>query len=89
MLQDPRLIRHYQTLTDALVETWNRGYRQPDELRLLADGYLLALKKSSLLEAYEIYRLEEDVRRFLYDPSNFEMSMPEMEMETEPLRRFW
>lgn len=87
MLQDPRLIRHYQTLTDALVETWNRGYRQPDELRLMADGYLLALKKENILEPYEIYRLEDEVRRFLYDSSNF--MEPEPEMETETVRRFW
>lgn len=81
------MIRHYQTLTDALVETWSRGYRQPDELRLMAEGYLLALKKSSLLEPYEIYRIEEEVRRFLHDSSNF-MS-PEPEYETEPVRRYW
>ncbi|MGQ9837979.1 MAG: DUF6761 family protein [Cyanobacteriota bacterium] len=82
MLQDPKLIRHYQAVTDALVDTWRRGYQRTDELRLLVDGYLLALRKTGLLEPFEIYRLEDDVNRFLYDPSNF--SEPEFNLETEP-----
>ncbi|WP_414503553.1 DUF6761 family protein, partial [Synechococcus sp. H70.1] len=28
MLQDPKLIRHYQALTDALVDSWHRGYQR-------------------------------------------------------------
>lgn len=77
MLQDYRLIRHYQALTDALVDSWQRGYRQTDELRLLVDGYLLALRTTNLLEPFEIYRIEDEVRRFMYDPSNFEDPLPE------------
>ncbi|NJK64131.1 MAG: hypothetical protein HC921_16875 [Synechococcaceae cyanobacterium SM2_3_1] len=77
MLQDYRLIRHYQVLTDALVELWSRGYRQPDEMRMLIDGYLLALRTSKLLEPFEIFRIEEEVGRFMYDPSNFTEPQPE------------
>jgi hypothetical protein len=78
MLQDYRLIRHYQALTDALVDFWQRGYRQTDELRLIVDGYLLALRTTNILEPFEIYRIEDEVRRFMYDPSNFEEPLPEL-----------
>jgi hypothetical protein len=84
MLQDARLIRHYQVLTDSLVDMWHRGYQQPQELRGMVDGYLLALKTAKIFEPYEIYRLEEEVTRFLYDPSNFEMPMPEPEVQVMP-----
>ncbi|MEL6605214.1 MAG: DUF6761 family protein, partial [Cyanobacteria bacterium J06614_10] len=33
MLQDARVIRFYQRITDTLVDYWNKGYRA-DELRL-------------------------------------------------------
>ncbi|MBW4520176.1 MAG: hypothetical protein KME16_10815 [Scytolyngbya sp. HA4215-MV1] len=71
MLQDTQTIRCYQKLTDALVELWNRGY-QFDDLRLYLDGYLAALRHSNTLEPYLIHRLEEEVTRYIYDPSSFE-----------------
>jgi hypothetical protein len=71
MLQDTQTIRHYQKLTDALVEMWSRGYRF-DDLRLYLDGYLAALRHTNSMEAYQIHRLEDEVSRYLYDPSNFE-----------------
>jgi hypothetical protein len=70
MLQDPHVIRYYQRLTDAVMEQWNRGYRL-DELRLYVDGYLAALKHSNAIEPFMVHRLEEEITRFLYDPSNF------------------
>jgi hypothetical protein len=76
MLQDTLTIRYYQRLTDGMVELWNRGYRF-DDLRLYVDGYLAALKHSNSLEPYLIHRLEEEVTRYLYDPSNFETPEPE------------
>lgn len=76
MLQDTQSIRHYQRITDALTEQWNRGYRF-DELRQYIDGYLAALRNTNAMEAYLIHRLEEEVVRYIYDPSNFEMSQPE------------
>ncbi|NET37111.1 MAG: hypothetical protein F6K19_34655 [Cyanothece sp. SIO1E1] len=76
MLQDAQTIRYYQRITDTLVEQWNRGYR-PDELRLFIDGYLSALRHSNVIEPYLISRLEEEVTRYLYDPSNF--ATPESE----------
>jgi hypothetical protein len=80
MLQDAITIRYYQRLTDALVEQWNRGYRY-DELRLYLDGYLAALRQSSAMEPHLIHRLEEEVSRYLYDPSNFEMPQPQVEVD--------
>jgi len=81
MLQDPRTIRYYQKLTDALVDLWNRGYRF-DDLRIYIDGYLAALRYTSSLESYLIHRLEEEAIRYMRDPSNFElMAMPEPESD--------
>jgi hypothetical protein len=80
MLQDALTIRYYQRLTDALVEQWNRGYRY-DELRLYLDGYLAALRQSNAMEPYMIHRLEEEVSRYLYDPSNFETPQPQPERD--------
>ncbi len=76
MLQDTLTIRYYQKLSDALVELWNRGYRY-DELRLYVDGYLASLRHTNSLEPYLIHRLEEEITRYLYDPSTFETPLPE------------
>ena len=70
MLQDTQTIRHYQRITDALAEQWERGYRT-DELRLYLDGYLASLRHSNVIEPYLIHRLEEEATRYLYDSSNF------------------
>ncbi len=80
MLQTTETIRHYQKITDALVEMWHRGYRF-DDLRLYLDGYLAALRNSSALETYEINRLEEETMRYVYDPSNYEQPEPQREVE--------
>jgi hypothetical protein len=82
MLQDARTIRYYQRLSDALVDHWNRGYRF-DDLRMYLDGYLASLRHSDALEAYHVHRLEEEVMRFLYDPSNFAEPEPQLEVERD------
>ena len=82
MLQDAIAIRHYQKITDSLVEMSERGYRSTDEMRLFLDGYLSALCVTNAIEVHNIHRLEEEVIRFLYDASNFE-SPYEFEMEVE------
>ena len=92
MLQDSLTIRYYQRLSDATVELWNRGYRF-DDLRLYVDGYIAALRHTDTLEPYHINRLEEEMVRYLHDPSNFENPEPELEPlpEYERLRgaAFW
>ncbi|MEC4985370.1 MAG: DUF6761 family protein [Oscillatoria sp. PMC 1068.18] len=80
MLTDTNTIRYYQRLTDALVDSWRRGHRF-DELRLYMDGYIAALRHSNAIEPYLIHRLEEEAFRFLRDPSNFELVMPEPETD--------
>ncbi len=79
MLQDTRTIRHYQTLSDRLVDLWNRGYRSED-LRLFTDGYLAALRSTHEVEPYAIHRLEEEILRFLYDTSNFVVPEPDYDL---------
>jgi hypothetical protein len=80
MLQQTETIRHYQKITDAVAEMWNRGYRFED-LRLYLDGYLAALRATSVIEAYQVSRLEEEAVRYIYDPSNFEL--PQLQRETD------
>ncbi|WP_017324787.1 DUF6761 family protein [Synechococcus sp. PCC 7336] len=79
MLQDYRLIRHYQSITDSMVDLWQRGYRM-DDLRLVMDGYLMALRTLAVFEGFEMRRLEEEVIRFLHDPASFELPLPETEV---------
>ncbi|NJM56629.1 MAG: hypothetical protein HC857_03210 [Synechococcales cyanobacterium RU_4_20] len=86
MLQNASVIRHYQKLTDSMVELWERGYRS-DDLRLFIDGYLAALKVADTIEAFHIHRLEEETMRFLYDPANFEIPQPQPQRELE--RRYF
>ncbi|MEM6517874.1 MAG: DUF6761 family protein [Cyanobacteria bacterium P01_D01_bin.44] len=78
MLQDVKSVRYYQRITDALVDHWNRGYRT-DELRLFFEGYISALRHTDALEPYLIHRLEDEVLRFLLDPSNFHPTEPEFD----------
>ena len=59
---------------------WERGYRF-DDLRLYLDGYLAALRQGNIIETYLIHRLEEESVRYLYDASNFEMPLPQAEMD--------
>ena len=78
MLQDPKAIRHFQKLADAIAELWHRG-RRYDELRLYVDGYLAALRYTDALDAYWVNRLEAEVIRYLYDPSNYQQVQTEVE----------
>lgn len=47
------------------------------------DGYIAALRHSNALEPYLIHRLEEEAFRFLRDPSNFELALPQPEVEAD------
>lgn len=82
ILNDAQTIRHYQKLTDSLVDLWNRGNRYT-ELQIYMDGYLACLRMSKAIEPYLIHRLEEETFRFLRDPSNFELANPQTQTETE------
>jgi len=69
-LQDPQAIRHFQSLCDACQELTHR-YHGPSELRLYADGYLHALRRSDSLDPRELAKLELLIERWILDPSSF------------------
>jgi hypothetical protein len=69
-LQHPDAIRHFQSLCDACQELAHR-HHSPAELRLYADGYLHALRRTAVLDAYSQRRLEELIDRWILDPSGF------------------
>jgi hypothetical protein len=70
VLQHPDAIRHFQSLCDACQELSNR-FHGPSELRLYADGYLHALRRTAVLDPLSQRRLEELVERWIMDPSSF------------------
>jgi len=69
-LQHPDAIRQFQSLCDALQGLADR-YHSPSELRLYADGYLHALRRTSVLDHTSQRRLEELIERWILDPSAF------------------
>lgn len=69
-LQHPDAIRHFQSLCDACQELALR-HHSPAELRLYADGYLHALRRTSVLDHHSQRRLEELIERWILDPSSF------------------
>ena len=69
-LDDPQAIRHFQSICDACQELTTR-YHTPSELRLYADGYLHALRKTGSLDGREQHRLEQLSDRWILDPSSF------------------
>ena len=82
ILQNSQSIRHYQKLTDSMVDLWRRRYSF-EEIRLYMEGYIACLRYSKAIEPYHIQRLEEKALSFLRDPSNFELSMPPAQTETD------
>ncbi|MFZ9228466.1 MAG: DUF6761 family protein [Prochlorococcaceae cyanobacterium] len=69
-LQHPDAIRHFQSLCDACQELAHR-YHSPAEMRLYADGYLHALRRTAVLDPLSQRRLEELIDRWILDPSSF------------------
>ena len=69
-LQDPDAIRHFQSLIDACQELTLR-HHTPSELRLYADGFIHALRRSQQLDPLSQRRFEEFIDRWLRDPSSF------------------
>jgi hypothetical protein len=69
-LQHPDAIRYFQSLCDACQELAHR-HHSPSELRLYADGYLHALRRTAVLDHHSQRRLEELIDRWIMDPSGF------------------
>jgi len=70
LLHHPDAIRHFQSLCDACQELALR-HHGPSELRLYADGYMHALRKTAVLDHQSQRRLEELIDRWIRDPSSF------------------
>ncbi|MEL6494395.1 MAG: DUF6761 family protein [Cyanobacteria bacterium J06623_7] len=83
MLEDPQTIRHYQKITDGMVDLWRRRYSY-EEIRLYLDGYISCLRNSNFIEQHYIHHLEDRALNFLRDPSNFELANPQTQMEVDP-----
>jgi len=69
-LQHPDAIRHFQSLCDALQEMALR-HSGPSELRLYADGFSHALRRTQQLDPLSQRRFEELIDRWIQDPSSF------------------
>ncbi len=69
-LQNLDSIRHFQSLCDS-CQTLASRYHGPADLRLYADGYLHALRRTAVLDPLSQRRLEEVVDRWILDPSSF------------------
>jgi len=69
-LQNLDSIRHFQSLCDA-CQTLASRYHGPADLRLYADGYLHALRRTAVLDPLSQRRLEELIDRWIMDPSSF------------------
>ena len=82
IIEDSKSIRHYQKITDGMVDLWRRRYSF-EEIRLYMEGYIACLRHSDFIEQHHIHRLEEQALRFLRDPSNFELAYPHTQTEKE------
>ncbi|WP_320674865.1 DUF6761 family protein [Prochlorococcus sp. MIT 1341] len=69
-LNHPDSIRHFQSLCDACQELITRRH-SVSELRLYADGYIHALRRSEKLNPREQEKFESLVDRWILDPSSF------------------
>ncbi len=69
-IEHPEAIKHFQSLCDACQELTSQHF-SPAEIKLYADGYLHALRKSGQLEQREQEKLEKLIDRWIQDPSSF------------------
>ena len=66
----PETIRHFQSICDGCQELVSK-YHSPTDLRLYADGYLDALRKTNNISPKDQDTLEKLVDRWIQDPSSF------------------
>ncbi len=69
-IEHPEAIKHFQSVCDACQELKSQSFNQ-SEIKLYADGYLHALRKSGQLERRDQDKLERLVQRWVHDPSSF------------------
>ena len=70
VFEDPKSIRHFQSICDACQQLIN-SFHTPAELKLYTDGYLDALRKERLLNPKDQEKLERLLERWILDPSSF------------------
>ena len=70
VFEDPKSIRHFQSICDACQQLIN-SFHTPAELKLYSDGYLHALRKERLLSPKDQDKLEKLVEVWILDPSSF------------------
>ncbi|AAQ00129.1 MULTISPECIES: DUF6761 family protein [Prochlorococcus] len=68
--QDPKSIRHFQSICDACQQLIHT-FHTPAELKIYADGYLHALRKERSLSPKDQEKLEKLVETWILDPSSF------------------
>ncbi len=67
---NPKAIRHFQSICDSCQDLVNRFYTQSD-LKLYSDGYLQALRNCNTLGGKDQDKLERIIERWILDPSSF------------------
>ena len=68
--ENPKAIRHFQSICDNLQDLVTR-FHTPSDLKLYSDGYLQALRNCSGLEQKDQEKLERLIERWILDPSSF------------------
>jgi len=68
--ENPKAIRHFQSICDNLQDLVTR-FHTPSDLKLYSDGYLQALRNCSSLEQNDQEKLERLIERWILDPSSF------------------
>jgi len=68
--ENPKAIRHFQSICDSCQDLVNRYYTQAD-VKLFSDGYLQALRNCNSLEQRDQEKLERLIERWILDPSSF------------------
>ena len=70
VFEDPKSIRHFQSICDSCQQLIN-CFHTPAELKLYSDGYLHALRKERILSTKDQEKLETLIDRWIRDPSSF------------------
>ena len=68
--ENPKAIRHFQSICDNCQDLINQNHNQFD-IKLFSDGYLQALRNCNSLEQRDQEKLERLIERWILDPSSF------------------
>ena len=68
--ENPKAIRHFQSICDNLQDLVTR-YHTPSDLKLYSDGYLQALRNCNSLELKDQEKLESLIERWILDPVSY------------------